>query len=208
MFTGLVEALGSVIALAEEPGGRRLTLREPRLASELRLGDSVAVNGACLTVVRVAAERFDFQLGPETLAKTDLGSLQPGDRVNLERSLRVGDRLDGHWVLGHVDGIGRILDRTSHGDYQVVRFSAEPRLLLQMISKGSVAVDGVSLTLVDVGGDAFSVMLIPHTLQATTLGFKPAGAPVNIEVDMLGKYVMKYMQQLGMTIERQAAKNR
>ena len=176
MFTGLVEALGTVRDLVPDGAGRRLTVAAPSLTAELTLGESVAVNGACLTVVAFDAETCCFQVGPETLQRTNLGELRPGDRVNLERALRLGDRLGGHLVQGHIDGVGRVAERITEGDWVTVWFTCPPNLAAQMVSKGSVAVDGVSLTLVDVGAERFSVALIPHTLAHTTLGFKEAGS--------------------------------
>jgi riboflavin synthase len=155
----------------------------------------VAVNGACLTVVACDAATFSFEVGPETLRLTNLGELRAGDRVNLERSLRVGDRLGGHFVQGHVDGLGRIEERSARGEYETVWFSCPEALAAQMVRKGSVAVAGVSLTLVDVERHRFSVMLIPHTLAHTTLGFKRPGAAVNLETDLLAKYVFQALQQ-------------
>jgi riboflavin synthase len=195
MFTGLVEALGTVTALAPGGAGRELTVRAPRMAGELALGESVAVNGACLTVVARDETSFRFQVGPETLSRTNLGALAAGDRVNLERSLRVSDRLGGHLVQGHIDGLGAVAERLTDGEWALVWFRCPPELAAQMVPKGSVAVDGVSLTLVDVGPDRFSVALIPHTLANTTLGLKGPGAAVNLETDLLGKYVWKFLQQ-------------
>src|SRR5437763_5494610 len=173
MFTGLVEALGTLTrAEPDGAGGRRLTLAAP-FAAELALGESVAVNGACLTVVERGAGAFDVEAGPETLRRTDLGGLAVGDRVNLERSLQLGDRLGGHLVQGHVDGIGRVAERHPQGGWETIWFAAPAELVAQMVPKGSGAVDGVSLTLVDVAADRFSVALVPHTLAATTLGLKP-----------------------------------
>jgi riboflavin synthase len=191
MFTGLVEALGTVTRLDEAGAGRELTVREPVLAPRLAVGESVAVNGACLTIVSHDEETFRFQIGPETLARTNLGLLAAGNRVNLERALSVGDRLGGHMVQGHVDGLGRIATRDRQGDWDLVWFSCAAELASQMVSKGSVAVDGVSLTLVDVAQAGFSVALIPHTLDHTTLGFKQSGELVNLEIDLLAKYVWK-----------------
>jgi riboflavin synthase len=173
-------------------GGRHLTIAAP-FAIELTLGESIAVNGACLSAVELTPDAFRVQAGPETLRRTNLGELQPGDRVNLERSLRLGDRLGGHLVYGHVDGVGRIAARQPQGDWETVWFAAAADLVAPMVPKGSVAVDGVSLTLVDVAADRFSVALIPLTLAATTLGFKPVGAAVNVETDLFGKYVWKYL---------------
>jgi riboflavin synthase len=194
MFTGLVEVLGLVRDAAADGAGCRLTVAAPAIAAELRPGDSVAVNGACLTVVAADAESCAFQLSPETLQRTNLGELRPGDRVNLERSLRLSDRLGGHLVLGHVDGVGRIAERIQEGEWVTMWFTCAANLAAQMVSKGSVAVDGVSLTVVEAGADRFSVALIPHTLAQTTLGFKGSGAAVNLETDLLAKYVWKCLQ--------------
>jgi riboflavin synthase len=195
MFTGLIEALGTVQRLEPDgTGGTNLVLAVPSFAAELTVGESVAVNGACLTVVEHDAETCRFEAGPETLRRTNLGELKPGDPVNLERSLRVGDRLGGHIVQGHVDGVGRIAERLRQGEWELVWFVCPPELAAQMVSKGSVAVDGISLTLVDVTADRFSVALIPHTLERTTLGVKPVGAVVNLETDLLAKYVFKFLQ--------------
>jgi riboflavin synthase len=197
MFTGLVEALGTVQRVEDDgSGGRHLVVVAPGVAAELALGESVAINGACLTVVEHDAETCHFQAGPETLCRTNLSDLAPGDRVNLERSLRLGDRLGGHIVQGHVDGVGSIADRQRQGDWETVWFRCPPDLAQQMVPKGSVAVDGVSLTLVDVELDRFSVMLIPHTLANTTLGFKAVGAAVNLETDLFAKYVRKWAAQV------------
>lgn len=196
MFTGLVEALGVVRDLVREGAGCRLTMAAPSFAAELNLGDSVAINGACLTVVARDAETCSFQLAPETLSRTNLGALQAGDRVNLERALCLSDRLGGHLVQGHVDGVGQVAERRTEGEWVVVWFRCPPPLAAQMVPKGSVTVDGVSLTLVEVGPDRFSVALIPHTLEHTTLGFKGPGAPVNLETDLIGKYVWKYLENI------------
>jgi len=171
------------------------------LAATLTLGESVALNGACLTVVAFDTQTCQFQAGPETLQRTNLGELRPHDRVNLERSLRVGDRLGGHLVQGHVDGLGRIAERRRDGDWEVVWFSCPSALSSQMVPKGSVAVDGVSLTLVDVADGRFSVALIPHTLAQTTLGCKQPGVTVNLETDLLAKYVWKCLQAGNVTLE-------
>jgi riboflavin synthase len=193
MFTGLVESLGTVRDLVPEGAGCRLTLAAPDLSAKLILGESVAVNGACLTVVACDAETCGFQLAPETLLRTNLGELRPGDRVNLERALRLSDRLGGHLVQGHIDGVGRVAERATQGDWVTVWFRCPPNLSAQMVSKGSIAVDGVSLTLVEVGEDRFSVALIPHTLAHTTLGFKGPGDAVNLETDLVAKYVEKFL---------------
>jgi riboflavin synthase len=196
MFTGLVEALGTVQRIEADASGagRLLTISETRLAPELTTGESVAVNGACLTVVVHDATTFQFQAGPETLARTNLGELRAGDRVNLERALRFNDRLGGHIVQGHVDGTGKVAERFREGEWETVWFTCPADLARQMVSKGSVAVDGVSLTLVAVEADRFSVALIPHTMERTTLGFRPIGATVNLETDLMAKYVAKLLE--------------
>ena len=196
MFTGLVEALGTVRRLESDGAGRWLDVEAPGLGGSLVLGESVAVNGCCLTVVAQDERSCRFQVGPETLSRTNLGELRPGDRVNLERSLRVGDRLGGHLVQGHIDGVGRIDQRVPQGDWVTMWFRCAPALTAQMVSKGSIAVDGISLTLVDVEAERFSVALIPHTLSVTTLGFKGPGVAVNLETDLLAKYVQKCLQAL------------
>jgi riboflavin synthase len=194
MFTGLIEALGTVRSLDADGAGRHLVVAEQALAPELTIGESVAVNGVCLTVVEHDGETFRFQVGPETLAKTNLGQLNVGDRVNLERSLQLSDRLGGHLVQGHVDGVGTIASRQRDKDWEVVWFHCPTELAAQMVPKGSVTVDGISLTLVEVTPDGFSVALIPHTLAMTTLGHKPVGAAVNLETDLLAKYVWKCLK--------------
>jgi len=196
MFTGLVEALGTVRAVQPAGASRDLVIAEPRLASELAIGESIAINGCCLTVVEQTREAFRVQAGPETLRLTNLGELQPGDRVNLERAVAVGDRLGGHIVQGHVDGLGRIARRERQGDWETIWFDCPPELARQMVRKGSVAVDGISLTLVDVLPAGFSVALIPHTLAVTTLGFKQPPATVNLETDLFAKYVAKCLESL------------
>jgi len=192
MFTGLVETLGTIARSANTGAGRVLTVSEA-IAPRLSIGESVAVNGVCLTVVAIRGNEFDFEVGPETLLKTNLGSLRTGDRVNLERSLRVGDRLGGHFVQGHVDAVGKIESRSHNGDWEDVWFGCRDELTRLMVPKGSIAVDGVSLTLVNVEAERFSVMLIPHTQSMTTLGFKKSGDWVNLEADMLAKHVAKLL---------------
>jgi riboflavin synthase len=201
MFTGLIQTLGTVSRIESEGAGKTLLIAAPLLVHELTIGESVAVNGACLTVVQRDEESCSFQAGPETLRRTNLGTLAPGDRVNLERALRLNDRVGGHLVQGHVDGIGRIQERQTQGEWDLVWFSCPAELAGQMVAKGSVAVDGVSLTLVDVSSDRFSIALIPHTLANTSLGFKKPGALVNLETDLLAKYVFKYLTGAGLTRE-------
>jgi riboflavin synthase len=197
MFTGLVESLGKVVAVEPEPPGIRLVVEASTIAGDAALGDSVCVSGCCLSVVRIDGDRLEFQLGPETLARTSLGRLAAGGCVNLERSLRLSDRLGGHLVTGHVDGLGRLASRRDEGDWTTCRFTAAPGLLAQMASKGSVAIDGVSLTVVDVDDQTFGVALIPHTLAATTLGALTEGAAVNLETDLVFKYVARWLAARG-----------
>lgn len=193
MFTGIVEDRGRVVALEQRGPGARLVIASPVATENLRLGDSVAINGCCLTAVEFDAERIEFDVGPETLQRTNLGGLAVDDPVNLERSLRVGDELGGHLVTGHIDGPGMLETRIDDEQWSTFWFRASPELMVQMASKGSIAVDGVSLTLVDVNDERFSVMLIPHTLEVTTLGKLRHGAHVNLETDILAKYVQRQL---------------
>ena len=155
------------------------------------MADSISVNGCCLTVIERHGDTFGFQAGPETLARTNLGELKPGSPVNLERALAVGDRLGGHFVSGHIDGVGTLLSRDDYGEWSTFWFSVPRSLAVQMASKGSIAVDGVSLTIVDSQPDRFSVALIPYTLAVTTLGRLQPGGKVNLETDLLAKYVQR-----------------
>ena len=191
MFTGLVECCAPLASVVEAPPGRKLVVRAPQVAVEATLGESIAISGCCLTVVAFDAETLTFEAGPETLARTKLGVLKLGDLVNLERSLRVGDRLGGHFVTGHVDAVGALDSRHDDGEWSTLWFRVPRALTTQMVSKGSIAVDGVSLTLVDVEPERFSVALIPHTLQVTTLGQLTTGDRVNLETDLLAKYAQK-----------------
>lgn len=185
MFTGLVEQIGEV-----RKAGPRLAVSTP-LAAELRRGDSIAVNGVCLTAVDTSDAGFEADVVEETLERSSLGGLQAGDRVNLELPLRVGDRLGGHFVQGHVDGTGTVsaVDQREHS--RVLTIASPPELLRFVVEKGSIAVDGVSLTVTVVDGDGFSVSLIPETVERTTLGSVQPGDPVNLEVDMLAKLAVR-----------------
>jgi riboflavin synthase len=194
MFTGLVQSLATVQQITPEGPGVRLTLVESELAQQAALGDSIAVNGCCLTVVEITDDALAFEAGPETLAKTTLGKLAVGDQVNLESSLCLGDTLGGHLVSGHVDGVGSVVQRDEDAEWATFWIQVPGELARQMASKGSVAVDGVSLTLVEVQPDRFSVALIPHTLAVTTLGTRRVGDRVNIETDLLAKYVQRQLE--------------
>jgi riboflavin synthase len=194
MFTGLVQSLAEVVDVIAEPPGVRLVVREPRIADGAKIGDSIAINGCCLTVVAIGGDRLSFQAGQETLSRTNLGELTPGSLVNLEQSLRAGDAIGGHYVTGHIDAVGTIESRHDDANWCTIWFRAPAAQLAQMASKGSVAVDGISLTLVDVENDRFSVALIPHTLSVTTLGRRQTNDRVNIETDVLAKYVERQLK--------------
>jgi riboflavin synthase len=191
VFTGIVEELGTVVQMRAGPDSARLTVRGPVVLSDARPGDSIAVNGVCLTVVETHGDTFSADVMKETLDRSALEALRPGDPVNLERAATLATRLGGHLVQGHVDGVGEIVARDSGHEWDLVRFSLPPGLARYLVVKGSVAVDGISLTVVDVGADWFSVGLIPTTLRLTTLGSKRVGDKVNLEVDMIAKYVEK-----------------
>ena len=193
MFTGIIEKKGKIAALRPNAGGTRLTIDLEELAEGTKLGDSIAVNGACLTVSDLAGSVASFDVVAETLRRTALGDLAAGDPVNLERALRVGDRLGGHFVQGHVDGVGTIARRTRTGGEYLLHVAVPRELSDQMIEKGSVAVDGISLTIAALGDGAFAIAVIPHTLERTTLGDRRDGTRVNIEIDMIGKYVRKLL---------------
>jgi riboflavin synthase len=193
MFTGLVQSLATVRELRAEGPGVRLTITDESLAQRAKIGDSIAINGCCLTVVEVAGAAMSFEAGAETLSRTNLGKLQPGATVNLESSLRLGDDLGGHLVAGHVDAVGRLARRQDDAQWSTMWFSVPGDLTRQMAAKGSIAIDGVSLTLVDVTRDSFSVALIPHTLRVTTLGCLKPGGEVNLETDLLAKYVERQL---------------
>lgn len=195
MFTGLVEGRGRATALVAQGPAVRLEIEPPyEMAKEpVHIGDSVAINGCCLTVVAIEDDRWAFEAGEETLSKTNLGQLVPGSLLNLERSLPVNGRLGGHFVQGHVDGTGVVDEIRRDSEWVTMWFRVPVELARLMVPKGSVAVDGVSLTVVNVETDRFSVALIPHTLDATTLGVRRIGDSVNIETDILGKYVHKLL---------------
>jgi riboflavin synthase len=197
MFTGIVEGTGTVAALAVagDAGGARLAVQAPWLAGQLALGESVAVNGCCVTVAEPTAAGFTADLVAETLRRTALGGLQAGARVNLERPLPLGGRLGGHLVQGHVDGVAKVLDRTPIGEGEEVRIELPPDLERYVVEKGSIAVDGVSLTVAGVGPGWFAVALVPHTLEVTTLGERRPGDPLQLEVDVVAKYVERLVAQ-------------
>ncbi|HEY0698249.1 MAG TPA: riboflavin synthase [Micromonospora sp.] len=193
MFTGIVEELGEVVRRTDHGSSALLAVRGPLVTSDARHGDSIAVNGVCLTVVDVADGVFTADVMGETLSRSSLGVLTAGDPVNLERAATLGSRLGGHLVQGHVDGVARILGREPAGEWEVVRFALPVGISRYVVEKGSITVDGVSLTVMAVTDDEFSVGLIPTTLKLTTLGHKGVGDPVNLEVDVVAKYVERLL---------------
>lgn len=202
MFTGIVEAVGEVEAAERQGDLLRLRVRAGRASGDVGLGDSVAVDGVCLTVTRVDGERLDFEAVRETLDRSTLGALEPGARVNLERALRAGGRLDGHIVQGHVDGVGTVRELSRRGEDVRLWIDCDPAIAGLLVDKGSVTVDGVALTVVTAAPTGFDVVLIPTTLAETTLGGHDRGRSVNLEADILGKYVKTYLERAGATRER------
>jgi riboflavin synthase len=195
LFTGLVVEMGAVVSLVKKGNGARLFLDAQTLSRDAKLGDSIAINGTCLTVVQIKGNSLAFDLSDETLRSSNLGDLTVRDRVNLEPALRLDDRLGGHFVTGHIDSTGRIRSKTLEGDVYKIVIETEPWIAEYLVDKGSVAVDGISLTVVEVLRDGFSLVIIPHTAELTTIGYKGPGDKVNIEVDILGKYVSHYLKK-------------
>ncbi len=197
MFTGIVEAIGTVVQIDVEEDRVDLVVRVTPEFSGVKVGDSVAINGCCLTVTAVDGVRLSFQVVPETLRLTSLGARAPGDRVNLERAMRADARFDGHIVQGHVDGTGRIRSIRRAGSDVLLRTECGSELARQLVPRGSITLDGVSLTVIDPDASGFTVALIPHTLAVTTLGERQVGDGVNLELDVLGKYVLRYLERRG-----------
>ena len=195
MFTGIIEGFGTITGVDASGRGKRVAIQADFPLTRTKLGDSIAVNGACLTVISLQERRFVVDVSPETVGRTTLVDARTGDRVNLERALRLSDRLDGHLVSGHIDGKGRVTGRKSLSNAIIITFEVGPELTAQMIPKGSVAVDGVSLTINRLGEGDFEVSIIPHTAKMTTVGYKKAGDRVNIETDMIGKYVARFLKR-------------
>jgi len=193
MFTGLVEELGKVKTVARGPLSIRLTVSAKKVLADVKQGDSIAVSGVCLTVVESGDTWFTADVMPETVDRTALAGLKTGDTLNLERALRVGDRLGGHIVSGHIDGVGTIRSKQQNDNAVIIKIEADAQIMRYIVVKGSIAIDGISLTVVEVGSDWFTVSLIPHTAAQTTLGLKRSGEPVNLETDIIGKYVEKLM---------------
>lgn len=193
MFTGIIEGLGSIVMFDKKTSNRsaaKMKIKLDKIAKGLKVGDSVAINGVCLTAVNISKGITEFEMIGETIKKTNLGSLERGDQVNIERSLKVGERLEGHFVLGHVDGVGIISTIEKQINQVQIWIKIPKELSKHVIKKGSITIDGISLTIVDKLKDQFSVSIIPHTMQVTNLGYKKIGDKVNIETDILGKYIL------------------
>lgn len=197
MFTGIVQTIGAVAAVRDAARARRITVRAGSTVRGARVGESIAVNGVCLTITGLGRGTFQADVGPETLRRTTVGRLRPGDRVNLERPLTLSQPLGGHLVQGHVDAVGRVVARRGEGDAVWMEIAAPPPVMRYVVEKGSVAVDGVSLTVAGHRRGAFTVNLIPHTLAVTTLGFRQPGDEVNLEADILAKYVERLVRSGG-----------
>jgi riboflavin synthase len=194
MFTGIVEELGTILRIAQHATGARIEIGASTVLEDVRVGDSVSHNGCCLTVVDVGPRSYSVDVVEETLRVTALRELQPGDRVNLERSVRLSDRLGGHLVQGHVDGVGSVVGRETQADGSLtLRFQAAPEVLHYVVYKGSIAVDGVSLTVAGVDDKTFWIAVIPHTQAVTTLGFRRVGDKVNLETDVIARYVERLL---------------
>ncbi len=194
MFTGIVERMGTVTAVADSEGLRKLTIDAGLLTNDMAIGDSIAINGVCLTAVDIAGETLAVEAVPETLQRSNLGRLEAGHRVDLERPMAAAGRFDGHIVQGHVDGVGTLRSITAEGESRRLWFDAPESVHRYLVEKGSVAVDGVSLTVSGVDKGGFEVVLIPHTLEVTVLGLRAPGDPVNLEVDVLAKYVERMLE--------------
>jgi riboflavin synthase len=197
MFSGIVEEMGVVAGLTKGLAGTRLSIMASTVLSDLPIGASISVSGACLTVVAKTDKDFAVDVSPETLHVTTLGSLASGSPVNLERAMKINDRIGGHLVSGHVDGVGAVRSRQQDGNAVMLEFEAPPEILRYCIAKGSITVDGISLTVNQVGERTFDVCVIPHTAKVTTLGLKQVGDQVNLESDLIGKYVERLLQERG-----------
>lgn len=193
MFTGIIEGLGTIASIRPAGAAKRFTIETDFDLQETRIGDSISVSGACLTAVTLDKRRFQADVSPETLGKTTFQNAKNGERVNLERALILSDRIDGHLVSGHVDGIGTIREKKPAPNATIVVIEIHPAIARYMIKKGSVAVDGISLTVNKCDQESFEVTIIPHTAKLTTIGYKSIGAHVNIETDMIGKYVERFL---------------
>jgi riboflavin synthase len=201
MFTGLIETQGVVTHVQKVSGGAQIQIYAPEFGRDMALGDSIAVDGACLTVAQFQRGAFVADVSDETLGKTTLGQLHQSAKVNLERAMRLSDRLGGHIVTGHVEGVGRLLLRHPAGNSTIYQFQVPPSLMEYVVPKGSIAVDGISLTIAQIRGESFAAAVVPHTEAVTTLKDKPIGAPVNIEVDVMAKYVKRFVDLYAATGE-------
>jgi riboflavin synthase len=197
MFSGIVEEMGAITVLGKTLAGTKLTILAAIVMGDLKIGDSVSVNGTCLTVISRSDRDFSVEVSPETLSVTTLGLLNPGTPVNLERAVRLNERIGGHLVAGHVDGIGVIRSRHQDANAIILAIEAPQHILRYCVVKGSITVDGISLTINDVNEKGFSVAIIPHTAKVTTLGLKQVNDPVNLESDLIGKYVERLLQERG-----------
>jgi riboflavin synthase len=195
MFTGIVEEMGAVTSMEKTLAGSRLTILASTVMGDLKIGDSVSVNGTCLTVVAKSASNFVVEVSPETLSVTTLGYLSGGTPVNLERAMKLNERIGGHLVAGHVDGVGTIRDRRQEGNAIVFTIEAPSEIFKYCVTKGSITIDGVSLTINEVADHSFSVAIVPHTAKVTTLGLKQVNDTVNLESDLIGKYVERLLQE-------------
>lgn len=195
MFTGIIEELGTVQRLERGSDSSQITVKAQKVLEDVKLGDSIAINGVCLTVIRFDREHFSADMMAETLVRTNLKDLSSGQKINLERAVRLGDRMGGHLVQGHIDAVGTIAEQQAVGIAKVFRIKAPEEILDYLVAKGSVAIDGISLTVIDVLPDSFTVSIIPHTAQMTTLGFKKPGDTVNLEADIIGRYVEKLLKK-------------
>lgn len=197
LFTGLILEMGEILSVKRRSGGAILSLKSKEVAASAKQGDSISVNGVCLTVINTNNNILSFDLSEETLRSSNLGSLKTGDAVNLEPSLSFDSKIGGHFVTGHVDAAGKIRSKANIGDMMKVEIEAPVNVINFLVEKGSVAVDGISLTVVDILKNSFTVMIIPHTAKLTTIGFKGPGDTVNIEADILGKYVARFLNKEG-----------
>ena len=196
MFTGIIEGLGTIIEIRPAGREKRLTFDADFVLDQTKIGDSISVSGVCLTVIMIDGKRFQVDVSPETFARTTFLRAKIGDRVNLERALRLSGRIDGHLVSGHIDGIGTVKWKQNTGNAVIFTIGVPESLSRYMVKKGSVAVDGISLTINNCGRDSFDVSIIPHTAKLTTMGFSKVGNPVNIETDMIGKYVERFVNKM------------
>ncbi|CAB1058687.1 Riboflavin synthase eubacterial/eukaryotic (EC [Olavius sp. associated proteobacterium Delta 1] len=206
MFTGIIEGLGNIAAIHSSGQGNRVTIEADFTLDQTKIGDSISVSGACLTAVKIEGRRFEVDVSPETLNTTTFDKAKVGDRVNLERAMRFSDRIDGHLVSGHIDGTGIVKQREILGNAVIVTIEVAESLTRYMIAKGSVAVDGISLTINSCDSGIFSISIIPHTAELTTIGFKNSGDRVNIETDMIGKYVERFLSGASPTGKDQISK--